>query len=154
MDNSTYIVGKRATKTIVGIRYITSNSQNSITNDIGKLWERFFKDRISDKIQNKVSNEIFAVYYDYEADHTKSYTILIGCEIKNDSPTQIQEGLVSKTIESGIYAKFQAVGKNGDNPKSIDCWNVIWKTDLKRRYTTDYEKYSANKVEVCIAINE
>ena len=107
---------------------------------------------IQEKIPNKTSNEVIALYCDYEGDYTKPYSLIIGCPV---SHPEVPKGMVTKTIPAGSYALFEA---KGEFPKSlIETWQDIWKReDLKRTYTGDFEvygeKFSDGEVEVFIAV--
>lgn len=132
---------------IVGIECRTSNAPEAAPVDIPKLWHKFQSENIRDKIPHRASSEVIALYCDYEGDHTKPYTLVIGCPVT--SLGKVPEGMVAKTIPAGSYALFRAAG---EYPKSvIETWGKIWQTDLKRTYTGDYELYG-DKIEVYIAI--
>ena len=141
---------------IIGIDCRTSNAPNRGPHDIPKLWGRFYSEDIISRIPNKASNEVIALYCDYEGDHTQPYSVVIGCPVS--SIDAIPEGMIVKTIPASSYAVFQAVG---DYPTSlIETWGTIWsQTDLKRTYTGDFELYgdkftsqSPQELEVFIAI--
>lgn len=140
---------------VIGIVCRTSNAPEAGPQDIPKLWERFYREDVPNRIPNKLSNDIIALYCDYEGDHTAPYSIIIGCPVSSIS--SIPEGMVAKTIPSSSYAVFRAVG---DHPKAlIETWERIWKqSDLQRTYTGDFELYgdkflseAPKEVEVFIA---
>ncbi len=139
---------------IVGIECRTINTPDRAPIDIGKLWERFYTEKVFDKIPNKTSNETLALYCDYEGDYTKPYSVVIGCRV--DSFEQLPEGLVVKTLPATSYAVFKAIGKHPD--AVIKGWNTIWQTELKRTYTGDFEVYGEGfqkdpaEVDIFIAI--
>jgi len=140
---------------MIGIDCRTSNAVEAGPQDIPRLWGKFYCEDIINQIPNKTSNEVIALYCDYEGDYTQPYSVVIGCPVS--SIDTVPEGMVAKTIPGGSYAVFRAVG---DYPASlIDAWGTIWQTDLKRTYTGDYELYgekftsgSPKEVEVFIAI--
>jgi len=150
-----YSIIQRPAIMVVGITCRTSNAPEAGPVDIPRLWERFYKEVISNQIPNKLSNEVIALYCDYEGDHTKPYSMIIGCPVS--SLESIPEGLVGKVIPTGSYAKFSA---KGEHPNSlIETWGQIWQQELKRTYTGDYELYgekffsgSPTEVEVFIAV--
>ena len=142
---------------IVGIKCRTSNALEAGPYDIPKHWEKFYVGNIIDKIPNKTSNEIIALYCDYEGDYTQPYSLIIGCQV--GSVDDILQDMVAKIIPSGSYAIFRAIG---EHPKSlIETWGNIWQqSGLERTYTGDYEVYgdkfsgSSQEVEVYIAIKQ
>lgn len=110
------------------------------------------------RIPNKISDEVVALYCDYESDYTAPYSLVIGCPVS--SIDAIPEGLVAKTIPASSYAVFRTVG---EYPESlIETWGNIWKlSELERTYTGDFELYgdkflsgSPKELEVYIAIPE
>lgn len=144
---------RKSTKMIIGIKCRTSNAPEAGPHDIPKHWGKFYNDNIIAKIPNKTSNEVIALYCDYEGDYTQPYSLIIGCPV--NSIDEIPEGMVAKIIPAGSYAEFRAVGKHPDS--LIGTWGTIWQTDLPRTYTGDYEVYgdkflgSPQEVEVYIA---
>lgn len=139
---------------MIGLSCRTSNNGDA-QNEISLLWERFGNENIADLIPNIASDDVMCVYCDYEKDHTRAYTVVIGCI--TTSLDDIPEGLVGKELPSATYAVFPV---SGDFPESlIDVWNQIWGMDLKRTYTGDFELYGENfmiqddkELEVFIAI--
>lgn len=136
--------------TIMGIECRTSNHPNAAPRDIPLHWERFSREEIWSKIPNKASEEVFALYCDYEGDYTQPYSLVIGCSV--NAHETIPSGMVIKTIPAGSYALFKAIGQH---PKTlIETWQQIWKMDLNRTYTGDYELYKGpEEVHVLIAVH-
>ena len=142
---------------ISGIELRTSNNPDSGPKEIPIHWENFYSDKIFEKIPNKISNEVIALYCDYEGDYTKPYSLIIGCSVS--STESIPSGLVLKNLPKTSYAVFTAIG---EHPKAlIETWENIWNSNLKRTYSGDFELYEENfmlkdiqKVEVYIAIEE
>ncbi|EKD52452.1 MAG: transcription activator effector binding protein [uncultured bacterium] len=125
---------------IVGIALRTDNSPPGLQK-LGAHWQRFFAEKILEKIPNKASHEIYAVYTDYESDHTKAYTLILGAKV-SESGMPIPQGLVAHTIPNQAYTVVTA---NGSMPQAlIQCWQEIWQSDLKRKFTTDFELYDEN----------
>ena len=150
-----YTIVQKPSILLMGITCRTSNVLEAGPIDIPNLWGKFYADNVIGKISNKTSNEVLALYFDYEGDHTKPYSILIGCPVS--SADVIPEGMTVKSIPEGSYALFQAIG---EHPKAlIETWGTIWQTNLKRTYTGDYEVYgqkfipgSDQEVEIFIAL--
>lgn len=151
----TYTVINKPTIFLIGIQCRTSNAPEEGSRDIPRLWEKFYTEDIINQIPHKCSQEIMALYCDYEGDYTQPYSCVIGCPVS--SLEQIPDGMVAKVIPEGSYAVFSAIG---EHPQSlIETWGKIWQTPLKRTYTGDYEVYgekffsdSAKEVSVFIAI--
>jgi predicted transcriptional regulator YdeE len=115
----------------------TSNANGQSGIDCGNLWQQFEKGQYSEKIPGKLSEEIYAVYHQYEGDYTKPYSYFIGCKV---SPgTEVPEGLISLVINSGTYQKILAKGKMPDCV--ADAWREIWSSDISRKYEADFEVY-------------
>ncbi|MEO8211302.1 MAG: GyrI-like domain-containing protein [bacterium] len=137
---------------VIGIQARTINNTAHI--DIAQLWQKFYSENIKDKIPNKINDDILSLYTEYESDYTKPYTVIIGCKVKDFS--KIPEGMVSKIIPASKYAVFTAIGKMPD--KIVETWQNIWKSNLERTYTGDFEIYSEKynlpepEVDICIAI--
>lgn len=43
----------------------------------GRHWQKFEAGKYAERIPNKINDEIFAVYHDYESDHTRPYSYFI-----------------------------------------------------------------------------
>ncbi|MGW9684136.1 GyrI-like domain-containing protein [Flagellimonas sp. 2504JD1-5] len=123
---------------IVGLSIRTSNDPGKADKEIPQLWEKFMADNTVARIPNKVDETIYAIYTDYEGDHTRPYTMVIGCNVFNLD--NIPDDLTVKMVPPANYTKFTA---KGDLTKDavINTWMDIWNTDLKRTYTTDMEIY-------------
>ncbi len=120
--------------TIVGISARVSNEQPQ---EIGQLWQQFYAEGVAGKIPNKKSENIYSVYIDYESDHTKPYTLVIGCEVNDAS--SVPAGLVSKTVPAAKYAVIPANGKQPDSV--IAAWQQVYGYGLARTYSGDFDLY-------------
>lgn len=127
-----------ATFHIVGIWVRTTNQNNQAKKDIGELWQKFMAANLSETIPNIQDPTIYAVYTEYEGDHTQPYTTILGYRVT--SLDNIPEGMKHISIEKGNYHQFTAKGNLTTNAV-VDVWNEIWKMDLNRTYTTDFEAY-------------
>lgn len=142
---------------IIGISVETNNENGQSAKDLSALWERFYSERIFDKIPNKETEEIYSIYTDYEADYRGKYTSIIGQKV--GSLANIPNGLIGREFKGGDYLKFTA---KGEMPRAvIETWREIWENDshLDRRYTTDFEIYGEksqrgadSEVEIYIAV--
>ncbi|GAB5565215.1 MAG: GyrI-like domain-containing protein [Winogradskyella sp.] len=121
---------------IIGIAIRTTNENGKAANDIAELWGKFVSDGITNKIPNKINNDVYSLYTDYEDDHTKPYTAILGCKVKNlDS---IPMGMVGKSFSKGTYAKTTAKG-NLMEGLVVNHWSDIFNMNLQRKYDVDFE---------------
>ncbi|SFA77588.1 GyrI-like domain-containing protein [Algoriphagus aquimarinus] len=141
----------------IGIAVRTSNSSGKAAEDLGALWGRFFEEQIGTKISGKVSEDIYAIYTDYESDYTGKYTCMIGYQV--DTLEKLGVGLVSKEFAGGKHIKFVAKGKMPE--AVVTTWQEIWAKDseLDRKYTADFEVYGSkcqqgenSEVDIFIAV--
>jgi predicted transcriptional regulator YdeE len=141
---------------LVGLRLKgkTTNAENQSGKDCGSLWKKFETDRIFDLIPAKLSNEIYAVYFDYDNDETGPFSYFIGC--KADPLQERPSGLDELTIPAQAYTLFTAKGAIPDCIK--DTWKKIWSSGIKRKLGFDFEVYDErsrnwNNAEVDIYIS-
>jgi predicted transcriptional regulator YdeE len=140
---------------VVGIECRTSNDSHAGPHDIPRLWQRFYAENVLGTIPNKASEEVIALYCDYEGDYMQPYSCVIGCAVT--SLDEIPHGMVGKVVPASPFAVFQATG---EFPQSlITTWGHIWQSDLKRTYAGDYEVYgekfaagNPKEIDVLVAI--
>ncbi|MBX7065864.1 MAG: GyrI-like domain-containing protein [Parachlamydiales bacterium] len=129
-------IEKQPKKFFVGIPLRTNNQEAGST--ISAHWERFYREQILQKIPNRVGDDVYGIYTDYESDFNGPYTLLIGCEVS--SLKNLPAGLVGREIPEAKYAVYTS---QGPFPQGlIAVWQAIWKANLKRAYTHDFEFYS------------
>ncbi len=142
---------------VVGLAVRTRKENNQAAQDIPALWNRFMGEGIAEKITNKIDPTVYAVYTDYEGDHTQPYTTLIGCRVP--SLADIPEGMTGREIPGGTFRQYLAKG-NLQEGAVYGVWNEIWQTDLLRSYRADFEVYGPKsmnpldaEVEILIGLN-
>ncbi len=128
---------------VAGIMTRTTNKDEfSGAGKIAGLWQRFYSENVVEKIQNKVSENVLAVYHDYESDANGEYSLLIGLIV--DKNSIIPEGLTKIEIPAQEYTKFTS-NKGAMPGNIIETWQEIWKLtdahELKRAYSFDFEVY-------------
>lgn len=123
---------------IIGISARTTNENNQAGQDIPALWNKFMDEGIAEQIPNKTDNSIYCIYTDYEKDHTKPYTTILGCKVENLDT--IPDGMIGKTLEEATYTKHIAKG-NILQGMVFGEWTKIWNSDLDRTFTADFEVY-------------
>jgi predicted transcriptional regulator YdeE len=122
---------------IMGISTRTTNENAQSAKDLGALWERFFAEQMPSKIPYQKTGEVVGLYCDYESDHSGAYTGVAGFEVTvvGDVP----EGMAVKHLPAAKYAVFEI---SGPFPEKLqEAWQWIWKSDLKRTYTGDFDLY-------------
>lgn len=133
-----YILEKQKKKFFIGLELRTNNEECSSA--MPKHKEKFFNEKIAEKIPNRINHDILALYTNYEGDYSKPYSWILGCEVS--SLDEIPEGLVGKEIPESKYAVFTT---QGEFPQGlIAAWQAIWKSNLFRSYTSDFELYRAD----------
>ncbi len=142
--------------TVVGLSVITDNESGA--DAINQIWEDFFEKQIGQQVEDIRENDfIYAVYSDYEGDHTKPYRFTLGYKLK-DAQAAVPDGLHTVVTETADYAMLSAAG---EQPKAlVEAWTAIWQSDLDRRFTTDFEIYGPrffeeglNEILLCIGVN-
>lgn len=123
---------------VIGISVRTTNENNQAAKDIADLWGKFTNDKILEAIPNKIDNTVYSIYTAYESDHTKPYTTILGCSVENLN--DIPNGMIGQSFDGGNYIKLSA---KGDLMKGliVNKWTEIWKMDLDRVFTADYEVF-------------
>lgn len=137
-QNPSYVLQKTARKCFIGLPLRTDNFKAHQT--IPAHWERFYKENVIARIPGKVDGAVMAVYTEYEKDHTKPYTMILGCETA--SLGKIPEGLVGIEIPASRYAVFTSQGPHPDG--LIQIWHSVWNGELSRSFTADFELYPAD----------
>lgn len=123
---------------IIGIAVRTTNANGQAATDLGKLWGQFMSEAIP-KIPNAISEEIIAMYTDYESDYQGAYTAILGKKV--DSLDEIPNGMIGREFPA---AKFQRFIAKGEMPNAVvEIWKAIWQQDatLHRAYQYDFEVY-------------
>lgn len=141
---------------VIGISVRTTNENGKAGQDIPALWNKFMSEGIAEKIPNKADSSIYCIYTEYEKDHTKPYTTILGCKVENLDT--IPNGMVSKTFDAATYTKHIAKG-NISHGVVFNEWTKIWNSDLDRTFTADFEVYGEKaqnpdnaEVEIFIAV--
>lgn len=141
---------------VIGISVRTSNEAGRAAIDIPALWQRFMAEGIADKIPNKTDASLYCIYTDYEKDHTRPYTTVLGCRVTRTD--EVPQGMVHVRLGGGSYAKRLAKG-NLMQGVVFTAWTEIWNSDLERRYTSDFEVYGPKaqnpedaEVEIFVAV--
>ena len=125
--------------TVVGIPLRTSN--DTAMQEIGVHWQKFYATGVLGNISDKANDSVVALYTDYESDHTKPYTLILGARVNHaaGAPADMPEDMIAKKIPAAKYAVFPVTG---EMPAAIpETWMRIWNTELDRTYVGDFELY-------------
>lgn len=135
-----YDVVKKSKQYIVGLAVRTDNEK--AMRDIPEICDTF-QHGWQEKIKNCVSDDIVCAYLEYDEDHTKPYTYIIGCIVT--SCDSVPTGMVCKELAGGLYARIEVFGQY---PESLmAAWEDIWDLDIDRAYTADFEVYDQHFTE-------
>ncbi len=125
---------------VIGISVRTTNENGQAMQDIPALWNRFITENMANHIPGKINNDLYCIYTDYEKDHTRPYTTLLGCQV--NSLDNIPEGMTGKKFAETNYRKFTAKGNLAQGAIYSE-WLKIWNDSLPRAFTADFEVYGA-----------
>lgn len=139
---------------VAGLSIVTNNETGA--QDINALWERLFEDEIGQKLEEVRENDfIYAVYSNYEGDHTQPYRFTLGYKLAADQTAPAD--FYTVTTQSDDYAMLAAAG---EQPKAlIEAWTSIWQSDLDRNFATDFEIYGprffeegVHEILICVGV--
>ena len=129
---------------VVGIAVRTKKANGQAERDIPALWERFLREGVADRITDKLDPTVYAVYTDYEGDHTQDYTFLIGCRVVDLEG--VPEGMTGRAIPGGNFCHYLAKG-NLQAGVVQQVWETIWQSELSRSYRADFEVYGVKALQ-------
>jgi predicted transcriptional regulator YdeE len=134
---------------VIGLELRTSNDVAFET--IPAHWQRFMGEQILGGIPNRVSDNVYAVYTNYQnpgVNNEGTYSCVLGAAVSDAS--QIPDGLVAVSLPASIYQvvsveRADMVGQ---------AWQTIWQQDTnKRTFIADTECYYPDrKVEIHLGI--
>ena len=119
------------------LKHKTTNKGGQSGIDCGTLWQQFEIENFAERIPERLGEEIFAVYFDYEGDHTQPYSYFIGCKVKMD--TSVPTGMDALEVPADQYHQLLAKGRMPDCV--ANSWKDIWRSALDRAYHFDFERY-------------
>lgn len=125
-------------KVIVGISANTSNEDPKMPEIIGGLWKRLYSEGIGEGINNKANHYSVGLYSDYTE---SGYTVTVGYEVSKADNADLSV----KVLPASKYAKFLIKGNMVT--AVAKAWSEIWKMDLDRSFTGDFEEYHDSDCE-------
>ncbi|MDH5723452.1 MAG: GyrI-like domain-containing protein [Alphaproteobacteria bacterium] len=145
---------------VVGLSRLITSGADGAAEEINQLWQDFFQMQIAHHLPERLDDVIYAVYSNYEGDHTKSYRLTLGYRMKEK---WVNDGnnlgtLKHVSVQNGSYALMSAAG---EQPKALtETWTAIWQSDLDRSFKTDFEVYGqrffeegVHEVLVAVGVN-
>jgi len=127
---------------IIGISVRTTNENGQAAKDIPVLWGRLMGENLIPTIPNVSDANIHCIYTDYEGDHNKPYTVLLGMKVS--SLENIPDGMTGMSFSGGDYQTYHEEG-NLEEGLVYNAWMKIWNEPIDRAYTADIEVYDASK---------
>lgn len=150
-----YEVVQLGEKKVAGIRIRTGNGDADMSSQIGMAWQRFFEEGIHASILNRVNDRTMGLYTNYENGIHGKYDVMVCCEIEDED--QLGKVVETETIPKGKYAKFVI---HGHVQRAVQAfWTELWKMDLDRKYSCDFEEYQGGddmehaEIHVYISLN-
>src|SRR5690606_42088709 len=65
----------------------TTNENGQSGRDCGSLWQRFETENIAQQIPHKLSEDVYAVYFDYDSDENGTFSYFTGCKVDDTLTT-------------------------------------------------------------------
>jgi predicted transcriptional regulator YdeE len=136
---------------VVGLELRTTNER--AFEEIPKHWETFFRAGGLEAIPDRASDEVFAVYTNFEhpgVDNRGIYSLIIGAQVNNTSKLSPQ--MKSTTIAPAKRAVYSV--DQGHPERVGDKWREIWNNNNPAKsYVCDYERYKANgEIDIFVGV--
>jgi len=136
---------------IAGIELRTTNQEAFET--IPRHWQRFSEEGVFTCIPGRLSDEVYAVYTNFEnagRNNEGLYSLVIGARVSPDAALpQDLARMVAPAARRAVFpverGRFDLVGA---------AWQAIWaRHDLEKTYIADYERYGADgTIDIFIGI--
>lgn len=134
----------------------TTNENGQSGRDCGSLWQRFETENIAQQIPHKLSEDVYAVYCDYDSDENGTFSYFIGCKVDDTLTTPPHLDVLD--IPEQFYHIELAKGKM--TGCLTDAWKRIWQSEIPRKFGYDFEIYSEKsrdwndaEVDIYISVN-
>jgi len=139
---------------VLGFSTRTTNEQEmSGEGRIGPLWQKYMESGAS-AIPGVTDPDLtFSIYTNYASDHTGAYDVILGKPVNAADRAPIS--LRGIAIPAAEYAVFPAVSATPHGIRA--AWMTVYqyfagRTDLSRAFSIDFERYSAEGVQLYIAV--
>ncbi|OXL17509.1 GyrI-like domain-containing protein [Psychrobacter sp. DAB_AL32B] len=155
-------------QTCTGISVRTTNTAeiSHETAKLGKLWQSFYKNHVS---QLEKGEDIYGIYHNYESDDVGAFDVVASWKVSSQQDEQVQSdnddtanpvkatknknasNLVTVSIPAGKYMVFY---EYGNMPNTVmNAWEKAWtyfnnpSCEHTRTYNVDFERYVEGKLE-------
>lgn len=124
---------------LIGIFLRIRNEDQSVSREIGNLWQKFFDEKFFDKIpQKNQPYRMIALYTDY--DKMGNCTLVLGAQVQQYELDTMPNGMIFKTVPAGHYALFADSGTLKQVVPAL--WKIIREDKkLQRTFMHDFELY-------------
>jgi predicted transcriptional regulator YdeE len=136
---------------IVGIEARTSNAlEMKGEGVIPRQWQKFYQERVQQKIANRADANVYAVYTDYASDRNGEFSFVIGVRV--NAGATAPPGMVLKKIPAGDYALITSE-KGPVGKVVVAAWQQGWALEDKaqlggpRAYKADFEVYDSRSID-------
>ena len=133
----------------------TTNENNQSNKVCGLLWQQFESGNFREIIPGKLSDDIYAVYFDYEHQDKAVFFYFIGCRAEDTATAPA--GLQALQIPGQHYEKYTAKGVM--TGCITDQWMAIRESGIRRLFGFDFELYdqksrdwSNAEVDICVSV--
>lgn len=138
---------------VIGIELRTSNDQ--AFNTIPAHWQRFTAEAIAAQVPGKLSDDVYAVYTDFQnagRDNQGIYSLVIGMAVPPAATPPA--GLARVVIPASARAVFPV--EKGRFDLVGQAWQAIWQRgDLKKTFIADYERYRADgTIDILVGVEK
>ena len=154
-------------QTCTGISVRTTNTDeiSHETAKLGKLWQSFYKNHVS---QLEKGEDIYGIYHNYESDDVGAFDVVASWKVDSEqaqsdnnetvnstkakaSSPKNASNLTTVTIPAGKYMVFS---EYGNMPNTVmNAWEKAWEyfndpsCEHNRTYNVDFERYVEGKLE-------
>ncbi len=136
---------------VIGIELRTNNLVAQQT--IPPHWQRFSQEGVLSRIPGKLSDEVLAVYTDFEnagRNNQGEYSLVIGAAVATS--TSAPADMVRVVIPASRRAVF-AVAPGRFDLVGAKWQEIWWRHDLRKTFIAEYERYRANgEIEILIGL--
>ena len=131
----------------------TNTEELSGTSRIAELWQKLMTSG-NGALPEADEQSIFSVYTDYESDENGAYSVILGKRLMEEAAAP-DRSRRTVHIPTANYVVFPAANATADSIKA--AWQAVYRhfqgsTDTRRAFTFDFEEYSAQGVQLFIAV--